>query len=60
MDKSLEFGALWKGWWTVLQPKLHLIDSWPLTQEGPVKEGWENLMKGGGNGFVLVILSLSW
>jgi hypothetical protein len=60
MDKSSEFGALWKGWWTVLQPEWRVVDSWPLAREGPVKEGWENLMKGGGNGFVLVILSLSW
>ena len=48
MDKLSEFGALWKGWWTVLQPEWCVVDSWPLAREGPVKEGWENLMKGGG------------
>jgi hypothetical protein len=60
MDKASEFGALWKGWWTVLQPEWRIIDSWPFARTGPVEEGWKSLMKGGGNGFVLVMLSLSW
>jgi hypothetical protein len=60
MDKSSEFGALWKVWWALLQPEWRIVDSLPLLRKESVNEGWENLMKGGGNGFVLVILSLSW
>ena len=60
MDKSSEFGALWKVWWALLQPEWRIVDSLPLLRKESVYEGWVNLMKGGGNGFVLVILSLSW
>jgi hypothetical protein len=60
IDKASEFGALWKGWWSVLQPNWRVMDSWPLSREGDVKESWHDLMKGGGNGFVLILLSLSW
>ena len=60
MDKASEFGAQWKGWWKALQPEWRVIDSWPLARDGPVDDGWKDLMKGGGNGFVLVLLSLSW
>jgi hypothetical protein len=31
-----------------------------LSHEGPVKESWHNLMKGRGNKFVLILLSLLW
>jgi hypothetical protein len=60
IDKASEFGAMWKGWWISLQPGWRIMDSWPLAQTGPVEEGWETLMKGGGNGFALILLSLSW
>jgi len=60
IDKASEFGAMWNGWWMTLQPEWRVTDSWPLAQTGPVEEGWETLMKGGGNGFVLILLSLSW
>src|ERR1700691_159190 len=63
MDKASEFGATWKGWWKVLQPEWRIPDNdgdcqW--ARDGPANEGWAKLMKGGGNGFVLVLLSLSW
>jgi hypothetical protein len=60
IDKASEFGAMWKGWWMSLQPGWRVVDSWPFAQTGPIEEGWEALMKGGGNGFVLILLSLSW
>jgi hypothetical protein len=62
MDKASEFGALWRGWWKVLQPEWRTAndDGWPLVREGPSSEPWAKLMKGGGNGFVLLLLSLSW
>ena len=63
MDKASEFGATWKGWWKVLQPEWRIPDNdgdcqW--ARDGPANEGWPKLLKGGGNGFVLVLLSLSW
>jgi hypothetical protein len=62
MDKAAEFGALWKAWWKILQPEWRGANdgNWPLVREGPEVREWAKLMKGGGNGFVLVLLSLSW
>jgi hypothetical protein len=60
IDNASEFEALWKGWWSVLQLDWHVIDSWLLSHEGPVKESWHDLMKSRGNGFVLILLSLLW
>ena len=62
MDKASEFGALWKSWWKILQPEWRTANggSWPLGREKPEVEEWTKLMKGGGNGFLLVLLSLSW
>jgi hypothetical protein len=60
VDKSSEFGALWKVWWALLQPEWRVVDIGPLLCKESVHKGWGDLMKGGGNGFVLVILSLSW
>ena len=62
MDKASEFGAMWRGWWKVLQPDWRTPNDgdWPLVCDGPTSEGWPKLLKGGGNGFALVLLSLSW
>jgi hypothetical protein len=52
MDKAAEFGALWRGWWRVMQPEWRTMDdNWPLVRNGPPNESWENLMKGGGQRF---------
>jgi hypothetical protein len=62
MDKVGEFGGLWRAWWKILQPEWRAAanGNWPLVREVPKVEGWAKLMKGGGNGFALVLLSLSW
>ena len=64
MDKASEFGATWKGWWRILQPEWRIPEDdahqWPLVRDLPLNERWPKLVKGGGNGFVLVLLSLTW
>jgi hypothetical protein len=62
VEKASEFGAMWRAWWKILQPEWRITDGtgWPLVRDGPAGEVWPNLLKGGGNGFVLVLLSLSW
>jgi hypothetical protein len=63
VEKASEFGATWKGWWKILQPQWRIPDDecgGSLVRNGPPDEQWPNLLKGGGNGFVLVLLSLSW
>jgi hypothetical protein len=63
VEKASEFGATWRGWWKILQPQWRISDDecgGSLVRNGPSDEKWPNLLKGGGNGFVLVLLSLSW
>lgn len=63
VEKASEFGATWRGWWKILQPQWRISDDecgGSLVRNGPSDEKWSNLLKGGGNGFVLVLLSLSW
>lgn len=35
-------------------------NEWPLLRPSVAEESWTELMKGGQNGFLLVLLSLSW
>jgi hypothetical protein len=64
VDKASEFGATWKAWWKTLQPEWRIPDDdahpWPLVRDLPQNERWQKLVKGGRNGFVLVLLSLTW
>ena len=63
VDKASEFGATWKAWWKILQPEWQIPDDthpWPLVRDLPPNERWQKLVKGGRNGFVLVLLSLTW
>ena len=64
MDKASEFGAMWKAWWKTLQPEWRIPDDdphqWPLVRDLPLNEQWQKLVKGGSNGFVLILLSLTW
>jgi hypothetical protein len=47
-----------------LQPEWRIPDDdvhqWPLVRDLPQNERWQKLVKGGRNGFVLVLLSLTW
>lgn len=55
------FGFVWRAWWKTMQPGWRVEGGeWPLSRQTAVNEAWTEIMKGGQNGFVLVLLSLSW
>jgi hypothetical protein len=64
VDKASKFGATWKAWRKTLQPEWRLPNNeahqWPLVRDLPLNKQWEKLVKGGKNGFALVLLSLTW
>lgn len=50
----------WCKWWAELQPVWHRGDAWPPSRVVQKGETWSSLGKSGRDGFVLVILTLSW
>ena len=59
--KATEFAVQWHKWWAAMQPAWRLSDKiWPLLREAPATTDWSGLQYGGGNGFFLIILTLSW
>ena len=55
------YSSMWKTWWSNLQQsrRQHIGVSWPLERSSD-KCDWTVLMRGGCNGFFLVVMSLSW
>lgn len=62
IESPSSFAALWRVWWTSMQPKSRIVEenTWPMKRTVDANEKWEKLLKGGENGLVLVLLSLSW
>ncbi|RDX54392.1 hypothetical protein OH76DRAFT_1322376, partial [Lentinus brumalis] len=59
IDSEVEYATSWWKWWGGLQPEWRGRDP----QGHPIKGGsgdWEELRKPGQNGFMMVLLSLSW
>jgi hypothetical protein len=54
------FVNLWKKWWTSMQPAARVHGKGNLKRQTDIQEGWEELMKGGINGFLNVVVSLAW
>ena len=51
----------WQKWWLGLQPSWRVLDDGTLLQEVPdTGEQWVSLRQSGPNGFIMVILALSW
>ncbi|KAI0037316.1 hypothetical protein FA95DRAFT_1466964, partial [Auriscalpium vulgare] len=60
VGKGKEFAALWRAWWIGMQPEQQGV-TWPLARPTVVPtEGWDELLKGGNNGFVIILFTLSW
>lgn len=57
-----EYGNGWRTWYKGMQPKWRLEGEleWPLVREERDAERWSSLMKGGVNGFVIVLTMLVW
>jgi hypothetical protein len=52
------YAAAWITWWTCLQPSWRGLN---LTRKKPEEhESWENICKGGNNGFFIVMITLAW
>ncbi|KAH7904230.1 hypothetical protein BJ138DRAFT_964138, partial [Hygrophoropsis aurantiaca] len=61
IEKASEFGSTLSAWWTHLQPSWRVPATGnTLSRTVPEGETWEELMKGGGNGYFTVILALCW
>ncbi|KAI0061780.1 hypothetical protein BV25DRAFT_1804975, partial [Artomyces pyxidatus] len=60
VGKPTEFAAIWRKWWTKLQPDWRGV-TWPLdrTGAGP-SEDWAELLKSGRSGFEVIVITLSW
>ncbi|KAI0038143.1 hypothetical protein FA95DRAFT_1464814, partial [Auriscalpium vulgare] len=58
--RGKEFAAIWRKWWISLQPSWRGV-TWPLARptDAPA-EGWGELLKGGHNGFVMILFTLAW
>ncbi|KAI0054696.1 hypothetical protein BV25DRAFT_1816697, partial [Artomyces pyxidatus] len=60
VGKPAEFMVVWRKWWIALQPEWR-GDDWPLSRTGATgEETWEETLKGGRNGFEMILVSLSW
>lgn len=57
-----KFAEKWRGWWASMQPAWRKLGdlSWPLVRRSHEDEEWPELMRGGKNGFVVVLISLAW
>ncbi|KAI0040345.1 hypothetical protein FA95DRAFT_1502991 [Auriscalpium vulgare] len=60
VGKAKEFAALWRKWWVGLQPEWRGT-TWPLARPASVPtDGWGEVLKGGSNGFIIILITLSW
>lgn len=59
-DTPSTFGEAVKLWWTHLQPEWRKGSDGTLVRSEDLEEEWPELMKAGKNGFILIILALSW
>ncbi|OBZ73056.1 hypothetical protein A0H81_06612 [Grifola frondosa] len=59
-----QYAATWKKWWMALQPPMHVGDTlqfWPPRRNEPNNASeWDGLMRGGPNGFFVIVVSLAW
>jgi hypothetical protein len=54
-----DFGTAWLKWWNHLQPEWR--GEWPnFSYEAPEDGQWQELQKGGPNGFFIILLSYCW
>ncbi|KAI0037307.1 hypothetical protein FA95DRAFT_1470623, partial [Auriscalpium vulgare] len=62
VSKVAAFGKRWRSWWSVMQPEWRraAAQPWPMVRENREDEPWDELRKGGQNGFVLILLTLVW
>ncbi|KAI0074004.1 hypothetical protein K474DRAFT_1572838, partial [Panus rudis PR-1116 ss-1] len=59
--KVKPFSAQWKKWYSGVQPKSRDTTTWPFKRDvSPDNCDWGVLLRGGPNGFFLIIVSLSW
>jgi hypothetical protein len=61
LTDSDAFSLSWWVWWRSLQPECRLLEDGTLGQDVPdTNEAWEKVCRGGRNGFVIIVLTLSW
>lgn len=58
--KNPEYGVLWIGWWTRLQPTWRNTVDWPFPQTASPGDLWDDLLIGGKDGIFIVIMTLAW
>lgn len=59
----MDYGEKVREWWIILQPlwrRDQAKEEWPLSRNAPLKEDWESLAKGGGNGLMMFLVALGW
>lgn len=51
-----------RAWWSTIQPqwRVPVLDDWPLPQQIPAGESWQEARLGGSNGLMLIVLCLFW
>lgn len=56
------FPAEVRKWWSTIQPQWRVpaLEDWPLPQQIPAGESWQEARLGGSNGLFLVVLCLYW
>ena len=59
MSKLRPYAAMWKAWWTALQPRWRDVAVWPFSRDNTDGD-WAPLLQGGLNGLYLVVISLGW
>ena len=55
----MKYTTQWHTWWITLQLAWRGA-VWPLKRTPGQTEGWDDIAKGGKNGFLIILLSLSW
>lgn len=55
----VKFGTKVRNWWIVLQPSYRGSD-WPLRRDVRDDEDWAELIKGGKNGFKMILVAMNW
>ena len=56
-----KFSQCWWEWWNALQPEWRdKKGTGRLSRKTPEGETWSQLYRGGANGFLMIILTLSW
>lgn len=58
----IDFGERWRKWITSMMPgwRTRKSTEWPLPREDRPDERWDAIRKGGRDGVLLLVLSLSW